>query len=308
MVHYLGITLYNSHMAYNTNPKMAKLRKKAVYLVKQKGWSTYQVARHLGYTQSCIVKWCKKDPTGGFRDIPTESSRPKHHPNELSDEITQRIVGIRLEHNRSAEVVHKRLRDEYSIEVSLSSVKRPLDRRGLLRKRSPWKRLHVSAPRPETKQPGDLVQVDTIHLMTGEKTRIYVFTCLDVYSRWAYARAYTKSNTKNAIDFLKRAQTQALFTFSMIQSDNGPEFSTHFTERIPTDHRHSRVRRPNDNAHLERFNRTIQTECIDTRRPDVSTINKQLPKYLKWYNTERHHFGLNLETPLSTIKRFQGID
>jgi transposase InsO family protein len=295
-------------MAYNTNPKMAKLRKQAVYLVKQKGWSTYQVARHFGYTQSCIVKWCQKDPTGGFRDIPTESSRPKSHPQTLPDEITDTIVAIRLEHNRSAEVVHKRIHDEAGIEVSLSSVKRTLDRRGLLRKRSPWKRFHSSAPRPEALKPGDLVEVDTIHLMTGLKTRIYVFTCIDVYSRWAYARAYTKSNTRNAIDFLKRAQTEALFTFSMIQSDNGPEFSTHFTECIPTEHRHTRVRRLNDNAHLERFNRTLQEECIDTRRPNVAVINHQLPEYLLWYNEKRHHFGLKLETPVAIIKRFQGID
>ena len=287
---------------------MAKVRKKAVYLVKQKGWSTRAVARHLGYNQSTIVKWCKKDPTGGFRDIPTESSRPKSHPATLSDEIADLIVAIRLEHNRSAEVVHKRLFDEYSIKVSLSSVKRTLDRRGLLRKRSPWQRFHAPVPRPKAEKPGDLVQVDTIHLMTGEKTRIYVFTCLDVCSRWAYARAYDRCNTRNAINFLKHAQTHALFTFLMIQSDHGSEFTSRFTACIRTPHRHSRVRRPNDNAHLERFNRTIQTECIDTRRPDVSRINKQLPTYLKWYNEERHHFGLNLETPLSTIKRFQGID
>jgi transposase InsO family protein len=204
-------------------------------------------------------------------------------------------------------VVHKRLKDERGIEVSLSSVKRTLDRRGLLRKRSPWKRLHRSVPRPEALNPGDLVQVDTIHLLRPDGTRVYIFTCLDVYSRWAYARAYTRSNTRNAIDFLKRAQAEALFTFHTIQSDNGPEFSTHFTERIPQRHRHSRVRCPNDNAHLERFNRTLQTE-VDLRWLTVSEINHRLPVYLQWYNEERHHFGLNLETPLSTIKCFQGID
>jgi transposase InsO family protein len=226
----------------------------------------------------------------------------------LSNSITDTIVAIRLEHNRSAEVVHKRIHDEQGITVSLSSVKRTLDRRGLLRKRSPWKRFHHSAPRPEALKPGDLVEVDTIHLMTSLKTRIYVFTCIDVYSRWAYARAYDKANTLNAINFLKRAQTEALFTFTMIQSDNGPEFSNYFTRKIPTDHRHSRVRRPNDNAHLERFNRTLQEECIDCRRPDIKTINLQLPEYLKWYNEKRHHFGLKLATPLSVIRCSQAID
>lgn len=290
---------------YTNDPRQPKVRRDAVLFARKHGVRT--AARRYGVAPGTISKWKQKADKIGLHPIPTQSSRPKSHPNELSDEITGKIVDIRLEHNRSAEVVHKRLKDEQGIEVSLSSVKRTLDRRGLLRKRSPWKRFHQPVPRPEALKPGDLVQVDTVHLMRSDKTKVYIFTCLDAYSRWAYARAYTSPNTKNAIDFLKRAQAEACFTFSMIQSDNGPEFSTHFTERIPQKHRHSRVRRPNDNAHLERFNRTLQTE-VDLRWSKVSEINRKLPAYLKWYNEERHHFGLNLETPLSTIKCFQAID
>lgn len=137
---------------------------------------------------------------------------------------------------------------------------------------------------------------------------MYVFTALDVYSRWAWARAYQKIGAGVGVRFFRYAQKQAPFQFQTIQSDHGPEFSTHFTERIGATHRHSRVRRPNDNAHLERFNRTIQTELICSLRPDVALINKQLPDYLRWYNEERHHFGLDLETPLAIINRSQAID
>jgi transposase InsO family protein len=290
---------------YTNDPRQPKVRRDAVLFARKHGVRC--AARRYGVSPGTISKWKQKADKIGIHPIPTASSRPKSHPNELPDDVTDQIVDIRLEHNRSAEVVHKRLKDECGIEVSLSSVKRTLDRRGLLRKRSPWKRLHVSKPRPHVEKPGDLVQVDTVHLMKPDGTKVYIFTCLDVYSRWAYARAYTSPNTRNAIDFLKRAQAEACFTFIMIQSDNGPEFSTHFTERIPQQHRHSRVRRPNDNAHLERFNRTLQTE-VDLRWPKVPEINRKLPAYLKWYNEERHHFGLNLETPLSTIKCFQAID
>lgn len=285
---------------------MPKIRRDAVLFANKHGVRV--AARHYGFSPGAICAWKKQARKIGLHPIPTQSSRPKSHPHQLSDTVTDQIVSIRLEHNRSAEVVHKRIQDEAGISISLSSVKRTLDRRGLLRKRSPWKRFHHSAPRPEALKPGDLVEVDTIHLMTTAKTRIYVFTCIDVYSRWAYARAYDKATTRNAIHFLKKAQAEALFTFSMIQSDNGPEFSTYFTQRIPTDHRHSRVRRPNDNAHLERFNRTLQDECIDCRRPDILNINAQLPEYLKWYNEKRHHFGLKLETPLSVIRCSQGIE
>ena len=290
---------------YTNDPRQPKVRRDAVLFANKHGVRC--AARRYGVCPGTISKWIKKSRVIGLHPIPTRSSRPRHSPKAIPRKVEDSIVDIRLEHNRSAEVVHKRLQDERGIAVSLSTVKRTLDRRGLLRKRSPWKRLHLSPPRPETLKPGDLVQVDTIHLMKTDGTRVYIFTCLDVYSRWAYARAYTRSNTKNAIDFLKRAQAEALFTFHTIQSDNGPEFSTHFTERIPQVHRHSRVRRPNDNAHLERFNRTLQTE-VDLRWPKVPEINRKLPVYLRWYNEERHHFGLNLETPLSTIKCFQAID
>ena len=290
---------------YTNDPRQPKVRRDAVLFANKHGVRC--AARRYGVCPGTISKWIKKSRVIGLHPIPTRSSRPRHSPKAIPRKVEDSIVDIRLEHNRSAEVVHKRLQDERGIKVSLSTVKRTLDRRGLLRKRSPWKRLHLSPPRPEALKPGDLVQVDTIHLMKTDGTRVYIFTCLDVYSRWAYARAYTRSNTKNAIDFLKRAQAEALFTFHTIQSDNGPEFSTHFTERIPQVHRHSRVRRPNDNAHLERFNRTLQTE-VDLRWPKVPEINRKLPVYLRWYNEERHHFGLNLETPLSTIKCFQAID
>jgi len=215
---------------YTNDPRQPKVRRDAVLFAKKHGVRC--AARRYGVHPGTISKWSVLAKKIDLHPIPTISSRPLSHPATLSDTVTAAIADIRLEHNRSAEVVHKRLKDERGITVSLSSVKRTLDRRGLLRKRSPWKRLHLSAPRPEVVKPADLVQVDTIHLMTSRKTRIYVFTCIDVYSRWAYARAYERSNTRNAIHFLRRAQAESLFTFSMIQSDNGSEFSSHFTERI----------------------------------------------------------------------------
>ncbi len=51
----------------------------------------------------------------------------------------------------------------------------------------------------------------------------------------------------------------------LVQADNGPEYSRYFEQtmkRANIQTRHSRLHRPNDNAFIERFNRTIQTECI----------------------------------------------
>ncbi len=291
------------YMAYTTNPKLPKVRMEAVRLVKHRGWSTRQVARYTGYNQSVIVKWCKKDPTGGWRRIPTKSSRPHSHPKQLKPDMIERIINQRLKHNRCSEVIHQELINQ-GVRVSLSSVKRTLDRKGLIKKRSPWKRYHPHVDRPFVENTGDLVQLDTIHLMISEKKRIYVMTLIDVYSRLAYALACPVLNGAITVDFLNRAEREFKFKFKMIQSDHGSEFSSYFVARVRADHRYSRIGKPNDNSHIERFNRTLQEECLDKLPREVNQINKALKKYLKYYNEERLHMGINLLTPLQMIPSY----
>ena len=284
---------------------MPKLRAKAVKMVRQ-GNSVSSVARYFGYSKGAVSKWCRKMPVGGASEIPTQSSRPHHHPRELSEDKVEKIIAYKKKYNRCSDVIHRHLLND-GIEVSLNSVKRKLDEAGLIKKRSPWKRLHLSTVRPEALKPGDLVMVDTIHLMLTKKKRIYVYTLIDVYSRWCYALAVDRINTRKSIEFLKRAKALAGFKFNCIQSDNGSEFSQHFSERIKTIHRHSRVRKPNDNSYLERFNRTLQEECLDKLETDVRIFNRALPHYLEYYNTERLHMGIDFQTPISLIKCFQAI-
>ena len=97
---------------------MPKIRRDAVLFAKKNGVRC--AARHYGFSPGAICAWKKEAQKIGLHPIPTQPSRPKHHPPELSDETIRHIIDIRLEHNRSAEVVHKRLKDEQGIEVSLS--------------------------------------------------------------------------------------------------------------------------------------------------------------------------------------------
>jgi len=274
---------------------MPKVRRDAVYMVRR-GFSKEEVGRRFGVGSSTICKWVKKAKIWGYGFIPTLSSRPKHHPNQLSNELVWKIFQTRIKNRRCAEVVHQELKN-LGIVVSLSSVKRTLDRTGLLKKRSIWKRFHPHIDRPYVLKSGDLVQIDTIHLMVDEKKRIYVFVLIDVYSRWVYAKCYGKMNSKICLDFVREAERQASFKFKMLQSDHGPEFGKWFVTQIQKNHRHTRIGKPNDNAHIERFNRTLQEECLDKLPKNVFKINCELKKYLKYYNYERLHLGLNLKTP-----------
>lgn len=285
-------------MAYTTNPNAPKVRRDAVLFSDTHGVRT--TARRYGVSPGTISKWRKRAKIVGLHPIPTRSSRPKQSPRALDRKLVRLIIDKRLAINRSAEVVHQSLRED-GVTVSLMSVKRTLDRAHLTRKRSPWKRYHAPTPRPHADAPGALVQADTVHLAIQGKTVLYVFTCIDVYSRWAYARVYTKANTHTATQFIKQAQVAAPFLFRCIQTDNGSEFSTHFTERIQVRHRHTRVRQSNDNAHIERFNRTLREECLDVLPINLKVMNQHLPLYLKHYVETRHHFGINLQKPIQLL-------
>jgi transposase InsO family protein len=290
---------------YTTNEKMPRIRRDAVLFAEKNGVRT--AARYFGFSPGAIVLWKKKAGSIGLHPIPTLSSKPKHHPRQLTDELVWKIFHTRLKSKRSSEVIHRILKDE-GVDVSLSSVKRTLDRTGLLKKRSPWKRYHPHVNRPLAENPGSLVQIDTIHTMLSLKKRMYTFTLIDVYSRWTYAKSYARMNAATAAHFVAEAQEAAPFHFEMLQSDHGPEFGKWFVERIQKKHRYSRIGKPNDNAHIERFNRTLQEECLDKQDRTPGAFNVALKTYLPWYNNERHHFGLNLETPLHALKCSQAID
>ena len=293
-------------MPYTQNPHMPRIRREAAQLV-YKGWSTRKVARHYGFSQSVIVKWCKKAKVYGYHVIPTRSSKPHHHPKELKEEVVKKIVGIRITTKRTSEVVHQELLNQ-GIRVSLNSVRRTIDRAGLMKKRSPWKRYHPPIDRTYTLKAGDLIEIDTIHSMQSEKKRMYTFVLIDVYSRWVYARSYQRMNAAVAVRFVKEAQRQAAFHFQMIQSDHGPEFGKWFVERIQKSHRYTRVGKPNDNAHVERVNRTIQEECLDKEKRTVTAFNRALRRYMPYYNTKRLHLGISLRSPVQLItNRFQAI-
>lgn len=275
----------------------------------REGKSIREVSRYFGFNPSTVSRWNKRVPIGGAYEIPTESSRPKSHPKQLGKKIVKRIIELRKQtKGRCSEVIHRHLFNE-GVGVSLSSVKRTLERNHLIKKRSPWKRYHPPQDRPEVFKPGDLVEVDTIHLMNNSKEKIYIYTLIDIYSRWAYARASNRLNTRISIEFIRGAKRRFPFAFNCLQSDHGSEFSQHFSERVRITHRHSRVRKPNDNAHLERFNRTLQVELLNQLPKETDTINKYLPKYLKYYNEERLHMGINLKTPKQYLSKCcKGID
>lgn len=291
-------------MSYNTNPWAPKARWEAVNEVRYQGHSQASVARKYGVVRSTICKWMKKAPEHNREYIYTLPSRPKTHPNQLPKSTVERLIELRLALRRCAPVIHAHLIAEGYL-ISLSSVKRTLKRAGLVRKKRQAKG-YVSLPRPASDCPGALVEVDTIHYVKAAGTRFYLYCVIDTYSRLAYAEYHPKLRQYLSLQVIQNAQKSFGFKFTTVQTDNGPEFKNYLNinlKRKGVVLRHSRVRKPNDNAHVERFNRTIQEECFQGKNPNQRTVSKQIEGYLIYYNNYRLHLSLGLQTPTQFVSK-----
>lgn len=106
------------------------------------------------------------------------------------------------------------------------------------------------------------------------------------------------------------AQKHWGFTISMVQSDNGAEYGRYFEQQLHRDGittRHSHLHRPNENVHIERFNRIIQTERIGhhwNRSVPLQLQQAKLTAWLEYYNHERVHLGIQMRTPAEMLQRF----
>ena len=127
-----------------------------------------------------------------------------------------------------------------------------------------------------------------------------MYTALDVYSRYGFAMTSVEANCRMSIVFLKRVMKA--FPCRVVQTDNGPEFGLFFTDavrRMGSFHRHIHPRSPNENGHLERFNRTIQEEPLVM---GWGLSSSDISKYLVHYNEKRLHLGLKFKTPQEMLK------
>jgi transposase InsO family protein len=174
--------------------------------------------------------------------------------------------------------------------------------------------IHARKPRKKRKKQrrngyhpekaGDLMELDTVvYFING--IRRYIITAVDLHGRFAFAYAYNNPSSASATDFLKKLREVAPFTIIRLQTDNGSEFDKHFRQYVEGNqliHFHTYPRSPKMNAHIERFNRTIQEEFAnwhkETLAYDLVAFNKALMDWLLWYNTERPHEALHLLSPL----------
>lgn len=321
-------------MSYCTGKHIEKSRGKAIKMLVIEKKPVGVIADRFGVNRTTIWRWHKKwlvqnnyrtlsNPNRPNRkagsvfrwydlkwDIPSVSAAPKH-PHTLSDDLVQLVLDVRDQLKRCAEVVWYYINSTLCIKISLSSVRRILKRKGMMEKPKNHKnRRYKGIPRPRVLSPGDLVEIDTIHLFNPlSKQKRYVYTVIDLYTRMAYARVYKELKPINSLNTILEAEKYFGFKFKMVQSDNGLEFARYFEARLENRGikiRHTRLGRPNDNAHVERFNRTLQEECTGNYYLESEPLKKMDDKilsYIDFYNYHRIHLSISYRTPAEMLHR-----
>jgi len=143
---------------------------------------------------------------------------------------------------------------------------------------------------------GHLVALDTIEKFVHGMRR-YVITFEDIYTRFSFAWATSSHASLAAKEFFGICVKIFPYPIVFVLTDNGSEFKKHFNEelkRMYLVHFHTYPKTPKMNAHVERFNRTIQEEYIDYHLYeliDTKKFNHNLMDWLIWYNTRRVHYA-----------------
>lgn len=154
--------------------------------------------------------------------------------------------------------------------------------------------------------PGQCGAFDTVEMFL-DGLRRYVITFTDLYSRFSFAWATKSHGSEAAREVFQVVSEVFPYPLQYVLTDNGSEFMRHFDEQLRGLHKvhwHTYPKTPKMNAHVERFNRTIQEEFLNYHEDllvEPQAFNRELIPWLLWYNGERPHWGLKLKSPVQFL-------
>jgi len=280
---------------------------------------THSVAatcRHFGIARSTYYRWAKRYDPQHLSFLENRSSRPTRcrRPTWTAEQAAA-VRQARERYPRWGKdklaVVLKRA----GVPLSVSMIGRILTdlkrRRVLVEPNTTRLRAHSRHARPYAVRkpkeytaaaPGDLVQVDTMHLTPLPGVERRHFSAVDVASRWSVTGVRATATAGTARDFLDELDTRIPFPIKALQVDGGSEFMAEFEtacqERgitlfvLPP-------RSPKLNGQVERVNRTHRNEFWELYDGELELppLQAALRAWEEQYNHIRPHQALGYRTP-----------
>lgn len=159
---------------------------------------------------------------------------------------------------------------------------------------------------PKVRKPG-YIQVDSITVYVNDE-KLYFVSVIDILTKLALVKRVSSLSSANAQKVFQAFQETCPYRIRVVQTDNGSEFLKSFhlylTEQS-IKHVFIYPHSPKTNSVVERFNRTVQEECInrcDELYYDLTTFESKLQRYLVWYNFKRPHSALHYQPPMHYIR------
>ena len=271
-------------------------------------------------SRATVYRWRQRYQPFRVKSLEPRSRAPKTKRQvSWSWEDEQRILALRQHYPRwgKRKLVPK-LREQ-GCTLSEATVGRILARLKRAGRLIEPKRMPIRRPRPlrphatrkptdyHPQRPGDLLQIDTVHITTREGTQLRQFSAIDAFSRVAAVTVRRSATAGTAADFLDELLDRYPLRIRAIQVDGGSEFMAAFEDTCAANDIPVYVlppRSPELNGRVERFNRTSQEEfwqCYDGEL-DLVSVNAARREWETTYNQVRPHQALQMQTPIAYLQ------
>lgn len=269
--------------------------------------------------KSTLYRWKKslEGQKGRLISLVPKSTRPhKTRVMQTDWRLVEFIKQMRVDHGNIGAAKIKPFLDAYSREIEIDTISRATIEKVIKRRRLTFdvrvkykRKTRYSKLRtrrsPKVRIAG-YIEMDSITVYINKKKYLFM-SVIDIYTRLAFVRRVNSLSSFNARRVFKRFQRECPYKIRKVQTDNGSEFLAMFhtyleEQKIP--HIFIYPKSPKINGVVERFNRTVQEECInrsDDIYYDLEAFEIKLTKYLNWYNYQRPHHSLKYLSPVQFI-------
>lgn len=307
----------SAFLAGNLSAK-AKGRLKVLDWHRTHGENISLTARRFGVHRRLLRNWRDRLKRMGPRGLEDLSKRPRRvRRPTTSPETTLAIVALRKIHPAWSKHKIVVLLKKNGVIVSASTVGRVLKRRGLIDVKKSMRRkraaLHPRMRFPrgmKISSPGDMVQMDTKHVMLPGGKRHYQFTAIDVLTKRRILELYPSESSKNGKAFLMLCLKQFPFPVKAVQTDNGSPFLKKFMEaceEIVLPHYLTHPRTPKENTYVEISHGCDKREFYAQGNIFINfnVMKAKLKQWEKVWNEVRPHQALNYLTPNEYYEKWE---
>jgi len=298
--------------------KRAKVKLKILDWHQRHGRNFSLTSRRYGIQRLTLRTWARRVRQLGPAGLNDRSHRPKRLRQPVTPwQTIVSVVNLRKQYPAWSKYKIQVLLTGQGIRVSSSTVGRILKQRGLIHHRVSAKRrraaLHPKARFPRglrISQPGDMVQMDTKHILPPGGKRHFQFTAIDILTKTRVLRAYPSESSRNGAGFLKVCLRTFPFRVRAVQTDNGAPFLKNFEKfcrqkKLP--HYFIYPRTPKQNTYVENSHGADKREFYQQGNVYQSwkLQDKKLRGWERVWNEVRPHEALNYLTPTAYLLKWQ---